>query len=166
MPILQILPILIVEDGQDAYSTVEDRQDAYSTIEDGQDAHPTIEDRQDAYSTIEDRQDAYPTTLARAPSHHLAIPPMSKRIRAIIHGTVQGVGFRYYTQQEAVRIGVTGCVRNLPDGTVELVAEGTEEQLQALLSWAHQGPAAARVTRVEVTEPAATGEFESFSIER
>ncbi|MBD0337139.1 MAG: acylphosphatase [Cyanobacteria bacterium Co-bin13] len=91
---------------------------------------------------------------------------MTKRIQATIHGTVQGVGFRYYTQQEAIRLGVTGYVRNLPDSTVEMVAEGTDAQIQALLAWAHQGPAAARVTRVVVAEQPASGDFQNFSIER
>lgn len=89
-----------------------------------------------------------------------------KSIRAIVHGTVQGVGFRYYTQQEASRLGVTGYVRNLPNDTVEIVAEGTESQVNALLDWAHQGPSTAHVTQVEVSDQTVTGSFSGFSVER
>lgn len=87
-----------------------------------------------------------------------------KSIRAIVHGRVQGVGFRYYTQQEALRLGVTGYVRNLPDDTVEIVVEGADSQVDALLVWAHQGPPTALVTQVETSDQAVGGNFSSFSI--
>ncbi|HEY9737305.1 MAG TPA: acylphosphatase [Trichocoleus sp.] len=89
-----------------------------------------------------------------------------KRVRAIVHGTVQGVGFRYYTQQQAAHLGLVGYVRNLPDSTVEIVAQGSESQVQALLNWAHQGPPSAQVTSVEATEQPPTESFSSFTIER
>ncbi|KUH31365.1 acylphosphatase [Thermococcus celericrescens] len=75
-----------------------------------------------------------------------------ERVRAHlrIHGRVQGVGFRWGMQREARKLGVSGWVRNLPDGTVEAVVEGDEERVEALIGWAHQGSALARVTRVEV----------------
>ncbi|HEY9762324.1 MAG TPA: acylphosphatase [Trichocoleus sp.] len=91
---------------------------------------------------------------------------LMKSIRVIVHGTVQGVGFRYYTQQEALRLGVTGYVRNLPNNTVEIVAEGSESQVDALLAWPYQGPSAAHVTQVEVFEQTVTGNFSTFSVER
>lgn len=89
-----------------------------------------------------------------------------KRITAIVHGRVQGVGFRYSTQREAQRLGVTGYVRNQPDDTVEIVAEGTAAQLEALIAWAHQGPPNAQVTQVAVTESVAQNTFDQFTIER
>ena len=69
---------------------------------------------------------------------------------AIVHGRVQGVFFRAGTRDEALRLGVGGWVRNLPDGTVEVSAMGGEPELQALLDWLHHGPPGARVERVDV----------------
>lgn len=74
-----------------------------------------------------------------------------QRIQAIIHGQVQGVGFRYHTRQTAQRLELVGYVRNRADGTVELGAEGPQAAIDALLDWAHQGPPAAVVTQVEIT---------------
>jgi acylphosphatase len=70
-----------------------------------------------------------------------------QRITIIVHGQVQGVGYRYTTHLEAAKLGLTGYVHNCPDGTVEIVAEGETATLQTLLDWAKIGPAAAQVTR-------------------
>lgn len=70
--------------------------------------------------------------------------------RLVIHGEVQGVGFRWSMVCEAERIGgLVGWVRNRRDGTVEAVAGGKAEQVEMLVAWAHRGPASARVTRVD-----------------
>lgn len=87
-----------------------------------------------------------------------------ERMDATIHGRVQGVSFRYYTIQEATRLGLTGWVANQRDGTVHLVAEGPAEALRELEQWLHRGPPAARVERVEASRAAATGEFERFTV--
>ncbi|MFE4105304.1 acylphosphatase [Almyronema epifaneia] len=87
-----------------------------------------------------------------------------QRMELIVHGVVQGVGFRYHTRQRALQLGLTGYVKNLPAGTVEIVAEGEASALQALLSWAKQGPPAADVTHVEATKQTATQKFDSFAI--
>jgi len=87
-----------------------------------------------------------------------------KRLNATIHGKVQGVSFRFYTQQSAHQIGLVGWVRNKPDRTVEVSAEGTEEQLQKLVEFLHEGSPMAQVEKVDVTWQEATGEFTEFRI--
>lgn len=81
-----------------------------------------------------------------------------------VSGMVQGVSFRYYTMQAAAHLGITGWVRNLPDGRVEAVFEGEQEDLDRMLAWCHEGPRSARVEHVEILPQAWTGEFESFRI--
>lgn len=71
--------------------------------------------------------------------------------RLIIRGLVQGVGFRHATRREAQRLGLRGWVRNCADGSVEAVALGDDEQLDALERWARRGPPAARVEAVDAT---------------
>jgi len=73
---------------------------------------------------------------------------MQTRIRAIVHGTVQGVFYRASTQNEAKKLDLTGFVRNLADGTVELEAQGSAANVDKLLDWCRQGPAGAEVSRV------------------
>lgn len=74
------------------------------------------------------------------------------RRRAIVHGLVQGVFFRDTTRRQATAHGLGGWVRNLPDGTVEVVFEGDPEAVEALLSFCREGPRGARVDRVEISE--------------
>jgi acylphosphatase len=71
-----------------------------------------------------------------------------RRVRAIVTGRVQGVAYRASTVEQARVHGVTGWVRNLPDGSVELEAQGDEARVSALLAWCAHGPPAARVTGV------------------
>ncbi len=87
-----------------------------------------------------------------------------KRVHAWISGRVQGVFYRASTHSEAVRLGLKGWVRNLPDGRVELVAEGPGEAVDALIAWCRQGPPAARVDGIEAVEEPVTGEFQDFSV--
>jgi acylphosphatase len=70
--------------------------------------------------------------------------------RFVVSGRVQGVGFRYFTQDTARREGVAGLVRNLLDGRVEVLAEGDEEALRRLEQAIRRGPSRARVEHVEV----------------
>ncbi|MEO9525517.1 acylphosphatase [Marinobacter alexandrii] len=88
----------------------------------------------------------------------------AKRWSLLISGLVQGVYYRASTETQATKLGLTGFARNLADGRVEVVAEGTEDQLQQLKSWCEIGPTAARVDSVEVSEQEATGEFTDFGI--
>jgi len=87
------------------------------------------------------------------------------RLHAIVSGIVQGVNFRYYTARQAQSLGMTGWVTNRWDGTVEVVAEGTRAQLQALLDWLGRGPPSATVTGVQADWEKATGEFRSFNVQ-
>lgn len=88
-----------------------------------------------------------------------------KRIHLVIRGRVQGVYFRASAVREAKRLGLTGWVRNRPDGAVELVAEGEEDQVKDFLAWAQHGPSTARVDKVDTRWRSYTGEFATFSIE-
>ncbi len=74
---------------------------------------------------------------------------MRKRLRILIRGKVQGVSFRYYAKDAADALGLDGFVRNLADGSVEIVAEGEEKELAKLLKWSYDGSKAAEVHQVE-----------------
>ena len=87
-----------------------------------------------------------------------------KRVRLIVFGRVQGVSFRAYTERTACSLGLTGWVRNLPAGQVEIVAEGSLGAIERLVQWAHNGPSLARVDRVETEYLVATGEFTDFTV--
>lgn len=91
---------------------------------------------------------------------------MTKRAQIEVSGQVQGVSYRYHAQVRARGLGLTGWVRNLPDGRVQLVAEGSEGALAQLVSWCRRGPADAVVRDVQVQMTAAIGEFSSFEIRR
>jgi acylphosphatase len=80
-----------------------------------------------------------------------------------IVGMVQGVGYRYALQHEARRLGLTGWVRNRGDGSVEAVARGSRQAVDALAAWSRRGPPAARVTDVTTTA-AAEHDDEGFEI--
>jgi acylphosphatase len=91
---------------------------------------------------------------------------MTRLVRAhiIVSGLVQGVFYRATMQEVARSLGVTGWVRNLPDGRVEAVAEGDEEAVKKLIEWAWRGPRLARVENVEVKWEDYRGEFRDFYI--
>ncbi|MFH0916884.1 MAG: acylphosphatase, partial [bacterium] len=80
------------------------------------------------------------------------------RVRVLVEGRVQGVWFRDSTGQQATRLGVTGWVRNLPDGRVEAVYEGPRDAVEELLAWTRRGPERALVTAVEVHDEEPKGE--------
>ncbi len=87
-----------------------------------------------------------------------------ERLHLIVHGRVQGVGFRYHTRMQATQLDLAGYVRNLPDSTVEIVAEGARPALEKLIDWAQKGSPAATVERLEPTYSHSSGEFSEFSI--
>ena len=87
-----------------------------------------------------------------------------KQLTTIVHGSVQGVSFRYYTRRAANRLGVTGWVANQRNGTVKVVAEGDEATLQEFLTFLREGSPAARVERVDATWAEAEDAFQNFSV--
>lgn len=87
-----------------------------------------------------------------------------QRLSARITGRVQGVGFRHFTRTTAQRNGLTGWVRNEPDGSVRLEAEGPRTDLESLLDAVHTGPRSARVESVDAKWDAATDAFSQFEV--
>jgi len=86
-------------------------------------------------------------------------------VKAIVYGRVQGVFFRAFTSRRAIELGLTGYVRNLPDGTaVEVHAEGERKKLEKLLDQLKIGPPGSRVERVENNWSEHTGSYSDFSI--
>ena len=90
--------------------------------------------------------------------------PAHVRLHAIVHGRVQGVSFRYYTVNRARELGLGGYVRNRPDGSVEVVAEGTRSDLDQMLAFLRSGPRPAFVAEIETNWTAATGGFDRFEV--
>ncbi len=88
------------------------------------------------------------------------------RAHIYVSGRVQGVYFRRDTMNKALRLGLTGWVRNVSDRRVEAVAEGEEEIVEELIRWCHEGPPLAIVRGVEVSRERPTGEFGTFRILR
>lgn len=86
------------------------------------------------------------------------------RIHALISGKVQGVYFRQSTKVEADRLGIKGFAKNLPDGSVEVVAEGLDDRVNKLVGFLHSGPEKARVEKVIVNKEERKGEFKNFKV--
>jgi acylphosphatase len=84
--------------------------------------------------------------------------------RFIIRGRVQGVGFRYFAVRAARHAGVVGTVRNLPDGSVEAIAEGAPEALADFREQVGRGPSYSHVASVDETELAPTGRYHAFDV--
>ncbi|HTN70973.1 MAG TPA: acylphosphatase [Methylomirabilota bacterium] len=93
-------------------------------------------------------------------------PSDKVRVYLRIEGRVQGVYFRASTVAQAQKIKVTGWVRNSPDGSVEVVAEGGQAEIEQLIAWCRDGPPGAHVTFVEVRYESLQDEFPGFSIKR
>ncbi|MEJ2763756.1 acylphosphatase [Photobacterium sp. MCCC 1A19761] len=84
-------------------------------------------------------------------------------VKVMIKGMVQGVGFRFHTAHEGLKFGLAGYAKNLPDGSVEVLACGEEAQVKQLVQWLQQGPRASRVDKVE-TEALAWRHVDGFEI--
>ncbi|THU39968.1 acylphosphatase [Niastella caeni] len=90
---------------------------------------------------------------------------MEQTISITVSGVVQGVYYRQSTKEKALELGVSGIVKNLPDGDVQIVATGTADQLEQLVQWCKQGPPHAKVTAVNVEETTKQV-FMGFAIQR
>lgn len=86
------------------------------------------------------------------------------RARILVSGRVQGVGYRAFAQRAGVKLGLCGLVRNLPDGRVEVEAEGVKETVEQLIGHLKLGPSLARVSDVQVTWEATSGRESGFTI--
>jgi acylphosphatase len=86
------------------------------------------------------------------------------RARLLISGIVQGVGYRWSCNREARGLGLTGWVRNLPDGRVEAVLQGPREQVERMIKWCYRGPSEAQVSDIAVSYEDALEDFKDFGI--
>jgi acylphosphatase len=82
-----------------------------------------------------------------------------------VEGVVQGVYYRYSTRQKAEELGVSGWVRNHLDGSVECLAEGARDKVEALIQWCRHGPPGARVDRIQTQWEEYKGDVQGFSIQ-
>ena len=91
---------------------------------------------------------------------------MNEKVRAHLHisGLVQGVFFRDGAREKAEELEITGWVRNLPNGRVEIIAEGEKEKVEKFIEWAEEGPSTARIDDLEVEWQEYVGKFGSFEI--
>jgi acylphosphatase len=81
-----------------------------------------------------------------------------------VHGRVQGVGYRAFAHREAANLNLSGTVRNTADGGVEVVAQGEPETLQKFIAKLREGPRAAKVFDIDITEQSARSEYRSFEV--
>lgn len=86
------------------------------------------------------------------------------RVRLFVSGVVQGVSYRASTQEEARRRGILGWVKNLDDGRVEAVAQGTKDRVVELIAWCRKGPPAAKVEKVDVSWEEVGDELRGFEV--
>ena len=96
---------------------------------------------------------------------HLSEVPVT-RVRLVVLGVVQGVGFRYAAREAASECGVTGWVRNLADGSVEIVAQGPAHAVERMTAWAERGPRHASVHRVVIDRGEPEDGLAGFEIRR
>ncbi|MGO9409840.1 MAG: acylphosphatase [Spirochaetia bacterium] len=95
----------------------------------------------------------------------MAAPDEKRALRALVHGRVQGVGFRWSAVREARSLGLSGLVANRPDGTVEVIAEGDPARLARLVNWLEKGPPGARVSSVDVEWLPWSGAYNGFGVD-
>jgi len=89
---------------------------------------------------------------------------MMRRVKILVSGRVQGVYFRMFTQNKAKHFDIKGGAKNLPDGRVEIIAEGVHYSIESFIKWCHRGPITARVDNVEIIELESDEALTSFEI--
>ena len=89
---------------------------------------------------------------------------MIRRVKILVSGRVQGVYFRMFTQNKAKHFDIKGCAKNLPDGRVEIIAEGVHYSIENFIKWCRRGPITARVDNVEIIELESDEALTSFEI--
>jgi len=89
-----------------------------------------------------------------------------RRVHVYVSGMVQGVFFRHHTSEQAMELGVTGWVRNLPDGRVEAMFEGEDAAVDRMIAFCRKGPPSAHIANVELREEKWIGEFKDFRVKR
>ena len=89
---------------------------------------------------------------------------MIRTVNILVSGKVQGVYFRFFAQKQARKLGVSGWVRNLASGEVEIVAQGENAALEEMMAWSHKGSLFAKVKHVKITELSESERFSSFEI--
>jgi acylphosphatase len=89
---------------------------------------------------------------------------MNEARHVFVSGRVQGVGYRFHTHERATALGLSGWVRNLPDGRVEALIQGPPEAISAMLEWFHDGPRSASVSHVEFDVVPYLSEIDGFHI--
>ncbi len=91
---------------------------------------------------------------------------MKKALKLIVQGTVQGIFFRQFVKEHADNLKLTGFVRNLEDGNVEIIVEGEQEQIERLVGFIREGPKHAQIRNVKIEERKWSGDFKEFKILR
>ena len=89
---------------------------------------------------------------------------MSKQFRIIVKGRVQGVGYRWFARQAAQELGIRGYVKNLPNGDVEVAAEGDNAAIEKFIDYLKQGPSFAHVTDIQIIEKVFKYRFKTFEV--
>ena len=89
---------------------------------------------------------------------------MNNAVRIVVSGMVQGVGFRYFIQHHAEQLGLTGWVRNLANGDVEIEAQGDRSAVESLIAFARRGPRSAVVSKADVTWKSSGENYDRFEI--
>jgi acylphosphatase len=89
---------------------------------------------------------------------------MKSSVHIVVNGMVQGVGFRYFVRHHARQLGLTGWVRNLPNGDVEIMAEGNRESVERLIVEVRRGPHSAVVSNADIIWKEPSGLFEDFDV--